>query len=150
MKSQEPDSSIRQVFAEIVLGSPRARCARFGICEARLLDFEAWKNYRPKSARAAKAIITTSPPCCLKLTFPAQAMQPLTFEYFFGTGFFRVDVPTRLSPALLKALNLKDFVVKKGHYPCNVESSAAVTVTLRHSLDSNRERDLPVGMSEQG
>ncbi len=135
MKSPEHWIHPKQVFAEIVLGSPRARCARFGICEARLLDLHAWHNFKPKSARTAKALLIPGAPSDIMLVFPTEGMLPLTFEYFFGTSFFRVDVPTQLSPHLLKPLNLETFVVKKGIYPCHVQASFGVVLTVVHDLN---------------
>jgi hypothetical protein len=139
MKSLENSRFQKQVFAEIILGSPRARCARFGICEARLLDLEAWHSFKPRTARTAKALLIPGDAGDLAFFFPPEGMLQLTFEYFFGTGFFRVDVPTQLPKQLLEPLNLEAFVVKKGIYPCSTQASRGVVLTVEHDFNCIRE-----------
>lgn len=104
------------VYAETVLGSPRARCARFGICETRALSPEAWAAFLPASVRTVKSRILMDETQQLCFAFEAGSISAIAREYFFATPFFKVDVAKKLPPKICKLLGIKSFVIQPGLY----------------------------------
>lgn len=116
----------REVMAEITLGSPRALCARFGICDARILPPEKWDDFKPRP-RVVKALLAADSGG-IRFTFPAGGMLAITRAYFFNSGYFLVEAPKSLSPALVFALGLKEYTIFPGDYPA--ESDPADNILL--------------------
>jgi hypothetical protein len=123
---------VPRVRVEVVLGSPRARCSRFGICEARVLPLESWQQFRPMP-RLARAWLVRPTPNRLEWWFPADGMMPITRAYFFGGQAFRVEAPKTLPSAVLRPLHLKSCTILPGWYPFEVTGNGDICLPLRLS-----------------
>jgi hypothetical protein len=110
------------VYSETVLGSPRARCARFGICETRALSPDAWAALIPGSARTVKTRIWVDEMQQLCFVFQAASVSPIAREYFFATPFFKVDVAKKLPAKICKMLGIESFVIQPGLYEWKQEA----------------------------
>ncbi|MEI6408681.1 MAG: hypothetical protein WCR52_04825 [Bacteroidota bacterium] len=110
------------VYAETVLGSPRARCARFGICQTRAMSPKTWAAFLPTSARTVKTRIWVDENQQLCFVFQASSVSPIAREYFFATPFFKVDVAKKLPAKICKMLGIESFVIQPGLYEWQVQA----------------------------
>lgn len=123
------------VYAETVLGSPRARCARFGICETRALSPEAWAAFLPASVRTVKTRIMLDEMQQLCFVFQAASVSPIAREYFFATPFFKVDVAKKLPAKICKLLGIESFVIQPGLYAWQVQADGDFWVNFTVQME---------------
>lgn len=124
----------RSILAETILGSPRARCARFGICETRSLGADAWAGFVSASARHVKNKIALDADAQLHFLFGPGDVSAVAQDYFFGNGVFRVDDEKRLSAGICKKLGIERFVIQPGLYPLTMRQDGTQAVCFGQAV----------------
>ena len=118
------------IYVEVTLGSPRARCARFGVCEARILTPREWAEFIPGASRVVKARVFGYDELAICFAFRRQEMLDVTWDYFFASGLFRVDKPKALPKSIGKIFGWTDPVVLPGYYPCLEQANGETWLLL--------------------
>jgi hypothetical protein len=111
---------------QTTLGSPRANCAMFGICEVTPLQADEWAYFQPSAPREAGAIAWANAEGHIWLSFPWDKMSAFARQRFFSGQYFRVDAPKRFPYQLADALGQPGFTVQVGLYPMVQDQSGAV------------------------
>lgn len=122
---------------QTTLGSPRANCAMFGICEVTPMLVGEWADFQPSAPREAGALIWADTEGYIWLSFPWDKMSAFARQRFFSGQHFRVDAPKRFPYQLAEALEQPGFTVQAGMYPMVQNDSGAV---LRLSVTTQQER----------
>jgi hypothetical protein len=94
------------IYVEIILGSPLAECAKFGVCQVEELSPDAWQDFQPRHIRHVKAILSLAGASKLRFEFPFDGMMLRTRARFFSPGDFRVEAPKPLPQSLAVAIGL--------------------------------------------
>lgn len=130
------------IFADIILGSPAADCAKFGICSLELLPPAHWDAFKPLHSRQVKAIVSISGESCLLFRFPYNGMMSDTRKQFFPSEGFRIDSAKVIPLEITQILNLpQQAVIGAGLYPIAVFRDAftvKVTISIGQDLSSTR------------
>ncbi|MEZ4920688.1 MAG: hypothetical protein R2792_16425 [Saprospiraceae bacterium] len=123
------------VYTQVELGNPNAHCARFGICDARLLSYREWNSLRLRHYRTAKAIFTYQS-CTrqLDIQFPPGGLLPQALQYFFDSNSFLIESPKTLSPTLCKALGISECSIEAGVYPIQKAPDQWICLSLNTTL----------------
>ncbi len=102
----------KKINVSIIIGNPRAECARFGICSLEGSDDDLFPtDIKQKAAenthRAARATLSMDhEQGLLQLEFSKAMLLPLTQQMFFSGSTFLVEVEKQLPTALCQALGM--------------------------------------------
>ena len=115
------------IYVKVVLGSPVAECAKFGVCQVEELSPQAWQHFQPKHIRHVKAILSLTRRSKLRFEFPGDGMIPATRTRFFNQADFRVEAPKILSPTIAAAIGLPGkSILMPGLYPLQSSASGVI------------------------
>ncbi|MCK6692551.1 MAG: hypothetical protein L6Q97_10665 [Thermoanaerobaculia bacterium] len=131
------------IYVEVILGSPLAQCAKFGVCQVEELSSHAWQHFQPKHIRHVKGILSLAGTSILRFEFPFDGMLPATQVRFFNHLNFRIEAPKLLSPSLIAAIGLPGkAILMPGLYLLRSSASgviveiAVLSSPLRTALES--------------
>ena len=130
MKTTPLQDHLKSVFVQVELGNPGANCARFGICDARVIPYEIWLSLHPQQLRMAKAIMSPAGNEALLLQFPLNGLHPAALEAFFNNSHFLIEGPKILSTELCHALNLPSFEIQAGCFPIDRRTDGWLSLCL--------------------
>lgn len=109
------------VLAEVILGSPVAACAKFGICQMEMLPPAKWCVFKPHHLRHAKVVLSPIDKHSLCLQFPFDGMMPAARDLFFPAEGFRVEAVKVLPPPIARALGVQiGCSLDAGLYPVTI------------------------------
>lgn len=130
-------------LAEVILGSPAADCAKFGICQVEMLPPEAWSAFKPRHLRHVKAILSRLNGGKILFRFPYDGMFPATGTLFFPPKGFLIETSKELPPDLVGRLGLlPGSATAPGLYPIDASHdgfAVEIVVSARLLLESSKQ-----------
>lgn len=131
---------MKVAYTAIVLGSPAADCAKFGICQVDLLSLDAWEGFAPQHSRHVKAELSFARKNRrLRFEFPYCGMWMVTRRLFFTPEGFQIDTPGYLPPSVAFALGIEAMLILPGLYTLNLAADRAVL-----EVDTGKKMDAQV------
>lgn len=119
---------LQQIFAEVVLGRPTAKCQHLGICK---IENACTNNFLDYTQAAAEnrlyGLASLKDDDYFELAFPLSSLSPTVFEKHFGSGYFQLEEGFMAGPELMG----RPIYLPKGRYQVKVSDNI---VSVRFAL----------------
>jgi len=92
--SPSQSRSVNQVFVEVILGRPSAKCKHFGICKIERVFANSISSNKPsfcKSSNRVFGLASFVEGLFFELTFERSAISDSIFKEHFGDGRFKIE-----------------------------------------------------------